>query len=36
VIDVPFATTGQCGEAKFNIAPAACTLVSSGKTVRCK
>jgi len=36
VIDVPFATTGQCGEAKFNVAPAACTLVSGGKTVRCK
>lgn len=36
VIDTPFATTGQCGEAKFNVAPLACTVVSRGRTIRCK
>jgi hypothetical protein len=39
VIDVPFATTGQCGEAKFPAAPPAkpsCLAVSGGKTVKCK
>jgi hypothetical protein len=39
VIDVPFATTGQCGEAQFTAAPPAspsCVSASGGKTVKCK
>lgn len=39
VIDVPFASTGQCGEATFPAAPPAkpsCTAVGGGKTVKCK
>ena len=39
VIDVPYATTGQCGEAKFTVTPPAkpsCLSTSSGKTVKCK
>ena len=35
VIDAPVATTGQCGEATF-LTPSICTVVSSGKTVRCR
>jgi hypothetical protein len=33
VIDVPYATTGQCGETSFG--PANCLLLSTGNTVRC-
>ncbi len=39
VIDVPYAATGQCGEAQFPAAPPArpsCVSVSGGKTVKCK
>jgi len=39
VIDVPNATTGQCGEAKFPAAPPAkpsCVSISGGKTIKCK
>ena len=39
VIDVPYATTGQCGEAKFTATPPAkpsCLSTSGGKTVKCK
>ena len=38
VIDVPYATTGQCGEAKFTATPPAkpSCLTSGGKTVKCK
>jgi len=39
VIDVPYATTGQCGEAKFTVTPPAkpsCLSTSGGKTVKCK
>jgi hypothetical protein len=37
VIDVPFATTGQCGEAEFpGPTPPACILLSGGRTVKCK
>jgi hypothetical protein len=39
VIDVPYATTGQCGEAKFPATPPAkpsCIVVSNGNTVKCK
>jgi len=37
VIDSPFATTGQCGEALFSAAPApACAFRSHGRTLVCK
>ncbi len=39
VIDPPFASTGQCGEAQFPAAPPAkpsCITVGAGKTVKCK
>jgi hypothetical protein len=39
VIDVPYAETGQCGEATFPATPPAkpsCAVASAGKTVRCK
>ncbi len=39
VIDVPFASTGQCGEAMFPLAPPAkpsCIALSGGNTVKCK
>jgi len=39
VIDVPNATTGQCGEAKFPAVPPAkpsCLSTSGGKTIKCK
>jgi hypothetical protein len=39
VIDVPNATTGQCGEAKFLATPPAkpsCVSSSGGKTIKCK
>lgn len=38
VIDVPYATTGQCGEAAFSIAPAKpnCAVTGAGKNVRCR
>jgi len=34
VIDLPYATTGQCGETSF--APANCLLLSAGSTVKCQ
>ena len=34
VIDVPYATTGQCGETNF--LPANCLLLSNGGTVKCQ
>jgi hypothetical protein len=39
VIDVPYAATGQCGEAQFTATPPAkpsCVLAGGGKTVKCK
>jgi hypothetical protein len=39
VIDPPFATTGQCGEAVFPAAPGTspgCAASGDGKTVKCK
>lgn len=39
VIDPPFATTGQCGEATFPLAPPAkpsCLATGGGSTVTCK
>ncbi len=39
VIDVPYAATGQCGEAMFPATPPAkpsCLSVSAGKTIKCK
>ena len=39
VIDVPNATTGQCGEAKFPAVPPAkpsCLSTSGGRTIKCK
>jgi hypothetical protein len=36
VIDVPFASSGQCGEASFTTPPASCLSASGGKTVKCK
>jgi hypothetical protein len=38
VIDPPFASTGQCGEAGFGVPPAqpSCLALSGGNTVKCK
>ena len=37
VIDVPNATTGQCGEARFpGPTPPNCISLGGGKTVKCK
>jgi hypothetical protein len=39
IVDVPYATTGQCGEARFPEVPPAkpsCVAASGGHTVRCK
>ena len=39
VIDVPFASGGQCGEATFPAVPPAkpsCLAISGGKTIKCK
>jgi hypothetical protein len=39
ILDVPFATTGLCGESKFPGPPnplSSCAVVSSGNVVRCK
>ncbi len=37
VIDSPFATTGQCGEALFSVAPApSCAFKAHGRTLVCK
>ncbi len=38
VIDVPYATTGQCGETAFLLPPAkpSCTVAGGGKTVKCR
>ena len=37
VIDSPFATTGQCGEALFSVAPApSCAFKAHGRTLTCK
>jgi hypothetical protein len=39
VIDVPYATTGQCGEASFPAAPPAkpsCSIAGAGSVVKCK
>lgn len=34
VIDVPFATTGQCGETNF--ATGNCSVASAGNTIKCQ
>jgi hypothetical protein len=39
VIDPPLATTGQCGEARFLLAPSdtpSCTAASNGNTISCR
>jgi hypothetical protein len=38
VIDVPYATTGQCGETAFQTPPTkpSCSIAGGGKTVKCK
>ena len=38
VIDVPYATTGQCGEAAFATVPTKpnCQVTGAGKNVRCR
>jgi hypothetical protein len=36
VIDTPYATTGQCGQATFTGGTRVCTASGSGATVTCK
>jgi len=38
VIDVPYATTGQCGETEFQLPPTKpnCSTAGGGKTVKCR